>query len=69
MNPFYLDDGSFAAASYEKNCLATLLVIRGNGPDLTDMYEWRLTSDEWFDAIDRAIDAHKYDHEHGFEVV
>lgn len=49
--------GSFAAACYEQNTLAELNAIVGKQADREDMQSWRISSAEWTEQVELAIEA------------
>jgi len=50
---------AFAVAGYDCNTILELETALETGPDKTDMKEWELTSEEWFEAIQAALNEKK----------
>jgi len=52
-----LPENTFAAACYDQNSLAELIDGLINLPDRTDMETWGLTENEYYAALQQAIEA------------
>ena len=46
---------NFAAACYDQNSIAELQDSLAGEPDIIDCQEWKITCNEWIDAIQSAI--------------
>ncbi len=52
-----LTENTFAAACYDQNSLAELRHAFNNLPDRTDLKTWGLTENEYYAALQQAIEA------------
>ena len=52
-----LTENTFAAACYDQNSLAELIHAFNNLPDRTDIKTWGLTENEYYAALQQAIEA------------
>jgi hypothetical protein len=50
-----IQENTFAAACYDQNSITDLEQALRDGPDPTDMAEWKIDADEWREQIEMAL--------------